>query len=144
MNYNREQFEQYAAQIGKKDFKQDEFGNYRNPFMQGPWDFWRASRDALAALPSDAGAPSTECGGSASIKCQSKHCPQEAQPDERAAFGWPWGPAEPTTKMLREMAYELKLVPQGEVVCVQFIDILRSQYKAAFNAARAASQGEKQ
>lgn len=28
----------------------------------------------------------TECGGSATITCSSKHCPQAAQPDERAAF----------------------------------------------------------
>ncbi|MCG5072224.1 hypothetical protein [Paraburkholderia tagetis] len=55
MEYHREQFEQYAAQLGKKDFELDEFGNYRNPFIQEPWDYWRASRDALAALaPSDA------------------------------------------------------------------------------------------
>ncbi|WP_250512656.1 hypothetical protein [Caballeronia sp. INDeC2] len=33
------------------------------------------------------------------------------------------------------MAYELKLVPQGEVVCVQFLEILRAQYKAARSAA---------
>ncbi|OBR50243.1 hypothetical protein A6456_17845 [Paraburkholderia tropica] len=65
---------------------------------------------------------------------------EDKQPDERAAFGWPWGPREPTTKMLREMAYELKLAPEGDVVCVQFLDVLRKQYKAAFNAARATQQ----
>ena len=28
MNYNREQFEQYASQMGHKDFEQNEFGDY--------------------------------------------------------------------------------------------------------------------
>jgi hypothetical protein len=32
------------------------------------------------------------------------------------------------------MAYLLKLVPRGEVVCVQFLDVLRKQYLAAMQA----------
>ncbi|WP_250501935.1 hypothetical protein [Caballeronia sp. AZ7_KS35] len=38
---------------------------------------------------------------------------------------------EPTLFMLREMAYELKLVPRGETVPMQFMQVLREQYKAA-------------
>lgn len=49
MDYNRDKFEQYAAQMGKKDFELNEFGDYRNPFTQEPWDFWRASRDSFPA-----------------------------------------------------------------------------------------------
>jgi hypothetical protein len=43
----REMFEKYAYQMGKRDFEQNEFGDYRNPFTQEPWNFWRASREAL-------------------------------------------------------------------------------------------------
>lgn len=43
----REMFERYAHQMGKRDFEQNEFGDYQNPFTQEPWNFWRASREAL-------------------------------------------------------------------------------------------------
>jgi hypothetical protein len=45
---DRADFEQYAHQMGKRDFEQNEFGDYRNPFTQEPWNFWRASRQALS------------------------------------------------------------------------------------------------
>lgn len=37
-------------------------------------------------IAADAGAPCTECGGSASIKCCSQHCPQVARPDDCTAL----------------------------------------------------------
>jgi hypothetical protein len=41
---------------------------------------------------------------------------------------------EPSIEQLNEMAYLLALVPRGEVVCVQFLDVLRRQYRAAMEA----------
>jgi hypothetical protein len=41
---------------------------------------------------------------------------------------------EPSLEQLREMAYLLDIVPRGEVVCVQFLDVLRKQYRAAMEA----------
>lgn len=41
---------------------------------------------------------------------------------------------EPSLEQLTEMAYLLELVPRGEVVCVQFMDVLRKQYRAAMEA----------
>ena len=41
---------------------------------------------------------------------------------------------EPTIDQLVEMAYLLELVPRGETVCVQFLDVLRRQYRAAMEA----------
>jgi hypothetical protein len=41
---------------------------------------------------------------------------------------------EPSIEQLTEMAYLLELVPRGEVVCVQFLDVLRKQYRAAMEA----------
>ena len=52
----RDQFERYAQQMGKRDFGQNEFGDYQNPFTQEPWNFWRASRDAISAPSADAAA----------------------------------------------------------------------------------------
>lgn len=53
--YDRASFERYAEQMGFHDFEisQDSADDYRNPHMQGRWNFWRASRDA-AALASQA------------------------------------------------------------------------------------------
>lgn len=48
MTPNRTQFEGYARQMGFTDFEQNEFNDYKNPFIQGPWNFWQASRDALS------------------------------------------------------------------------------------------------
>jgi hypothetical protein len=41
---------------------------------------------------------------------------------------------EPSIEQLNEMAYLLELVPRGETVCVQFMDVLRKQYRAAMEA----------
>jgi hypothetical protein len=90
---------------------------------------------------------STEEGARRIVYAAPQQPAQSAEQDERVeAYSRGWddalryaAPQEPSTKMLREMAYELQLVPNGEVVCVQFLDVLRKQYKAAFNAARAAS-----
>jgi hypothetical protein len=50
---------------------------------------FREAFGAAPSLPARAGEPCTECGGSASIKCESKHCPQSTAAvaqDERAAI----------------------------------------------------------
>jgi hypothetical protein len=47
----RDDFERYARQTGKCDFERDEFDNYCNPFTQGAWDYWRASRGSIPATP---------------------------------------------------------------------------------------------
>jgi hypothetical protein len=39
-------------------------------------------------------------------------------------------PAEPSLAQLSRMAYELRLVPEGETVPVQILDVLRKQFKA--------------
>lgn len=47
----RAEFEKYAQQMGRRDFEEtSEDGNrrYTNPFTQGDWNYWRASRAALA------------------------------------------------------------------------------------------------
>lgn len=41
---------------------------------------------------------------------------------------------EPSIEQLTEMAYLLELVPRGELVCVQFLDVLRKQYRASMEA----------
>jgi hypothetical protein len=41
---------------------------------------------------------------------------------------------EPSLEQLQEMAYLLELVPRGEGVCVQFLAVLRLQYRAAMQA----------
>jgi hypothetical protein len=46
-DYGQSQFEVYAESQGLRDFEFNEFGDYRNSSMQWPWNFWRASRDAL-------------------------------------------------------------------------------------------------
>jgi hypothetical protein len=57
-------FEQYATSQGLRDFELNEFGSYRNPFTQGPYNYWRASRAALTqqAAPE---APATQQAGAA-------------------------------------------------------------------------------
>ena len=42
----------------------------------------------------------------------------------------------PTLKMLEEMAYLLKLVPRGDNVPVQFLDVLQKQFLAAMTVAQ--------
>jgi hypothetical protein len=58
----RDAFEVYGWNMGLVDFEQNEFGHYRNPFVNEPWNYFkagvdyagaelasmRASRDALA------------------------------------------------------------------------------------------------
>jgi hypothetical protein len=50
-SYGRNEFELYAENQGLKDFERDEFDNYRNPFTNGPWAFWKASRVASSLTP---------------------------------------------------------------------------------------------
>lgn len=54
VDYGRRQFQMYAQSQGLKDFEENEFGDYRNPFIRQPWNFWVASRDALAPQGADA------------------------------------------------------------------------------------------
>lgn len=42
---------------------------------------------------------------------------------------------EPSIETLREMAYQLRLVPRGETVHVDFLHVLKRQYMAAMTAA---------
>lgn len=75
----RDAFEQYAHQMGKRDFEQNEFGDYRNPFTQEPWNFWRASRAAMAAGAPAAQYRCTRCDATiaAGVKltCERGPCP---------------------------------------------------------------------
>lgn len=43
------QFEIYAASQGHRDFEQNEFGNYKNPAVQGDYWIWIASREAMVS-----------------------------------------------------------------------------------------------
>lgn len=57
--YQQEKFERYSEQMGYRDFEEgepDEDGRarYRNPNTQGRWNFWVASRDALASHTGEA------------------------------------------------------------------------------------------
>lgn len=47
----REQFEVYATNLGLRDFEIscDDASDYHNPFTQGHWNYWRASREAARA-----------------------------------------------------------------------------------------------
>jgi hypothetical protein len=45
--YDRAKFEQYAQQMGYKNFELNEFGDYTAWTIGGKWDFWKASRDAI-------------------------------------------------------------------------------------------------
>ena len=54
--YGQAKFEQYADRMGYYDFEEieaDDDGrtHYRNPFTQGFWNFWCASRNALSPPP---------------------------------------------------------------------------------------------
>jgi hypothetical protein len=53
-------FETYAINMGKRDFEQNEFGDYRNPFTQEPWNYWRAALQALLSSSKPAVAQSFE------------------------------------------------------------------------------------
>jgi hypothetical protein len=66
--YQQDKFERYSEQMGYGDFEEgesDEDGRtrYRNPNTQGRWNFWAASRDALASHTGEA-EPVRECGNS--------------------------------------------------------------------------------
>jgi len=60
--YQQAKFEQYSEQLGYGDFEEgepDDDGRtrYRNPNTQGRWNFWVASRDALALQTSASAEP---------------------------------------------------------------------------------------
>lgn len=56
---------------------------------------------------------------------------------EAVTANWPWSPKQPSTKTLRNMAYALHMYPEGEIVPIQVLNLLRKQFNAAMVAVRA-------
>lgn len=85
MTADRDKFEIYAANQGLRDFERNEFDDYRNPFTQQPWCFWKASRDALTQCAAEGDDPQAILKAALSVMPNTAEIRSEEQAEDIVA-----------------------------------------------------------